>query len=118
MRPLHQVGKKIKVIFLYLLYYCLSSLIVVTIFAWIYSLKGISNSWQISFEIFWTIENYKFDEIVYWTYVERMMNDLFSIILVGTVLMRLLKPLNPILFANYVAYDTVDIYMIQKSNYF
>lgn len=114
MRSLHQIGKKIKAIFLYLLYYCLGSLIAVTIFAWIYSLKGIINSWQISFEIFWTIENYKIDEIIYWTYAERIMNDLFSVILVGTVLAHLLKPLNPILFANYVAYDTVDRKMVFK----
>ncbi len=77
MRPLHQLGKKIKAIFLYLLFYCLGALIVVTAFAWIYSLKGINNSWKISYEIFWTIESYNFNEVLYWIYAERVVNDLF-----------------------------------------
>lgn len=108
MRPLHQLGKKIKAIFLYLLFYCLGALIVVTTFAWIYSFKGINNSWKISYEIFWAIENYNFKEVLYWIYAERVVNDLFSILLVGTVLAHLLKPLNPILFGKYVTCDTVD----------
>ena len=108
MKSLYQMNKKIKSICLYIIYYLLSTLIVISFFAWIYYVKGIVNSWRVSFELFWQIESYSFDEIIIWIYAEQIVNDLFSLMLVGTVLARLLEPLNPIIFSDYVVYDTVD----------
>ena len=114
MRPVKQVSKKIKTIFLYLIYYLLSSLIVVILFGVIYLMKAVNSPWKVSFEIFWNIENYRYENIIYWTYAERIVNELFSVILVGTVLAHLLQPLNPILFCKYAAHDTVDRKMVFK----
>ena len=108
MRPLRQVCKKVKAIYLYLIYYFLCSSIIIVLFGWIYSTKNILNPWQISFEIFWGIENHKLSSILYEIYAERIINDLFSLIFAGTILIHFLEPINPILFSNYVAYDTVD----------
>ena len=108
MRPLYQVGKRIKSIILYLIYYFLSSIFVTAVFAWIYSIRGIGNPIEVSFEVFWGLDSHWNSNIIKWIYVEKIVNNLFSIILVGSVLTRFLEPINPILFGKYVVYDTVD----------
>lgn len=103
-----QVGKKVKMLCKYLVLYLFCAFLVIIFYAWIYYLNSFQNAFKISFEIFWSIENNIPDYIKIWGYTERITNDLFSIILVGTVLAKFLNPINPILFAPYIVYDTVD----------
>lgn len=108
MKSVTHVLKKIKSICRYIFYYLLCSIMIISLFSWIYSIKGVDESWRISFEIFWNINIYYNEVIINWIYIEQIVNSLFSLILVGVVLAKLLSPLNPIYFSDYVIYDTVD----------
>jgi len=108
MKSLTQVFKRIKTICLYVICYLLCSIIIISLFSWIYDINGVSESWRISFEVFWNIKIYYDEVIINWIYIEQIVNNLFSLILVGGVLAKLLAPLNPIIFSDYVIYDTVD----------
>lgn len=108
MRPLNQIQKKMKFLMQYLFFYLLGTFLIVYIFALLYIQKGVTSPFRLSFEIFWSIESEYPELIKTIAYCETIAYDLFSIILVGTVLVRLLQPLNPIQFSNYIVYDTVD----------
>lgn len=108
MRPLIQIKMKIKFLMKYLLFYFLGTFLLVYLFSVLYAMKGVPSQFELSFEIFWGIESEFPESIQIIAYCEKVTYDLFSVIFVGAVLVRLLQPLNPIKFCNYVVYDTVD----------
>lgn len=107
MKPIQQLCKKISTIRDYIKYYLLSSLIFIIVFSLIYYLNNIENPIKNSIGIFWGLPNQISSESMsFWLTAEVIVSQLFSIIIATSVLIKFLKPLNPIILADKIAYNT------------
>lgn len=106
MRPLIQIGKKICFVIKYIVLYVVVSFIFISFFATLYWLFGVNNSFEYSLNVFWGIANEINMKIYCWTIGEVVVSNLFNTIIVTCVLIRFLKPLNPIIMSKYIVYNT------------
>lgn len=105
MEPIRQVCRKIKVIFKYIIYYLVISFIIISLFALFYYFEGFKTPMESSIKVFWGISNNFTSESSFWTTAEILVSNLFNLIIVSSVLIKFLKPLNPIIVSNNVAYN-------------
>ncbi len=105
MKPIRQLCKKINLIIKYIAYYFVISLIIITVFAFIYHSFNYKNPIEASIKIFWGISNDFINQSTFWTIAETLVSNLFNLIIVSSVLIKFLKPLNPIIVSNNVAYN-------------
>lgn len=109
-KSVEQLLKRIKYIVQYIMLYILLLVIFNIIFIYIYARLGVSEPWRLSWDVFLSVQDSIPENVRIVAYIERIVYDLFSVVLVGTVLVRFLMPLNPIIFSKYITYDTVDKY--------
>ena len=105
MEPIHQLWKKICSIIYYIMCYLIASLVVVFIFAFAYYCAGYSYPIETSIESFWGISNDNAYLLSFWIIAEVIVSNLFNLIIVSSVLIKFLKPLNPIIVSNFVTYN-------------
>lgn len=107
MRPLRQLCKKISMIGKYIKYYFFSSLIFVSVFAFIYYRMNLEDPIRYSIGVFWGISNESpIEGVSFWSTTEVIVSQLFSIIIATSMLLKFLKPLNPIILSDKIAYNT------------
>lgn len=105
MEPIRQLCKKINLIIKYIVYYLIISFTIITAFALFYYFLSFKNPIESSIKVFWGISNDFIDQSFFWTTTEILISNLFNLIIVSSVLIKFLKPLNPIIVSNNVAYN-------------
>lgn len=106
MEPIRQLSRKVKSIFKYIMFYMVISFICILCFALIYKFWNINQPIKYSIEVFWDISDGFKTELFYLNTIEVIISNLFSAIIVSSVLLKFLKPLNPIIISDYVAYNS------------
>lgn len=105
MEPIRQLCRKIGLIVKYALYYIVISFIIILIFALFYYSCGFKTPVNSSIKIFWGIANESTIPSSFWIIIEIIISNLFNLIIVSSVLIKFLRPLNPIIVSNNVAYN-------------
>lgn len=106
MRPFIQIKKKIYLVIKYIFLYVVVSFILISFFATLYWAFGVKEYFKYSLSVFFGITNESDMKIYYLSIVEVVVSNLFSSIIVASVLIRFLKPLNPINMSKYIVYNT------------
>lgn len=105
MEPIRQLCRKINLIIKYIVYYLAISFTIITVFAFIYYFLNLINPIESSIKVFLGISNDFTNQSAFWTTTELLVSNLFNLIVVSSLLIKFLKPLNPIIVSNYVAYN-------------
>ena len=105
MEPIRQLCKKINLIIKYIVYYLVISFTIITIFAFIYYFFNYKSPIESSINVFFGISNDFTSQSAFWTTTELLVSNLFNLIVVSSLLIKFLKPLNPIIVSNHVAYN-------------
>lgn len=105
MEPIRQLCKKISLIIKYIIFYLVISFTIISVFAFFYYILNFKKPIESSIKVFWGIPNDFTNQSSFWTTAEIIVSNLFNLIIVSSVLIKFLKPLNPIIVSNNIAYN-------------
>lgn len=96
-----QVCKRLIRLTIFILIYLLSALVLIGIFSAIYLFVNVPDPWIVSESVFWQVEYPDFAprNIVI---MQIVVKDMLFVIWLGTLLAKLLQPVNPIVFPSYI----------------
>lgn len=106
MKPILQLAKKISLIGKYIIYYLMISFVIVLMFAVLFKIMDVENPFIYSMNIFWGTWDKSSDKLYVLGICEVIVSNLFNIIIATSVLIKFLKPLNPIFVSKYFVYNT------------
>lgn len=105
MKLVKQLFKKMVMITKYIIFYLFISFLSILVFAMIYHFKEIPNPIHYSIKVFWGISAEIIDKISMVYILEIVVRDLFNVVIASSVLLKFLKPVNPIIIADRVIYN-------------
>lgn len=105
MKPIKQICKRIHTVVEYVIYYMVISFGVILMFALFYYFLHIKNPIDYSMKVFLGVAGDFIEEVSFCSILETLISNLFNVIVVSSVLIKFLNPLNPIIISDYVTYN-------------
>lgn len=106
MKPILQLGKKISIIGKYIVYYLMISFVIILMFTVLFKIMDVENPFRYSINIFGGILEKFPDKLYSLGICEVIVSNLFNIIIATSVLIKFLKPLNPLFVSKYFVNNT------------